>query len=243
MDGFIFANESVIDKIRTLDSFNHKGLITVPSQLLVDMRLKEHPDLSLFIGKQIWIHESIESSIKPQMLQIVDEKWYNSHVVVGNAPLSICYPQDIPYNAVQLSRHFFHRLDVTEPKLIDFIKNGTSLELIHVRQGYTRCSSLVVGSNSVITEDQKLHETFVKYGYHSLLIPPGQVTLDGFEHGFIGGVGGTIEKTVVINGSLKQHTQGERIKDFILAQHYQICELSHNELEDCGSIFYYPLEK
>lgn len=241
MNGFIFASEAIINKIRSHRGFQTKCLVVIPEQTLVDARLKEHTDLSLFVGNRVWIHESIESVVKPQILQIVDEKWYHSHVVVGNSPLSNVYPQDISYNAVQLSRHFFHRLDITEPKILEFIRNSTSLESIHVKQGYTRCSSLVVGNQAVITEDKKLYEIYVTNGYCALFIEPGQIVLEGFEHGFIGGVGGTIEKTVVINGSLKHHTQGDVMRDFILAQDYQILELSSEKLEDCGSIFYYPV--
>ena len=240
--GFIFANEAVSAKIKMNPIFEHEVVITVPLQSLVDARVSNHIDLSMFVDGLIFIHVSIAAEIKTQMLNYVNEKWYNQHVVVGNSELINTYPQDIPYNAVKLERHFFHRLDKTERAILDWVQKNPDCIITHVNQGYTRCSSLVIGNRAVITEDAGLYQHYKSLDYDVLLIETGHVKLSGFPNGFIGGAGGNISNQLVLNGSLKHHPSEKDIKAFIKRQNYKLVELDDEPLEDCGSIFYYPHE-
>ena len=68
------------------------------------------------------------------------------------------------------------------------------------------------------------------------------VRLDGFSHGFIGGAGGCVDRTLILNGSLSTHPNGGELRDFVERQGCEIIELHESQLDDCGSILYFNLE-
>ena len=72
--------------------------------------------------------------------------------------LSPLYPGDCRYNAACTGKFFIHRLDITDSELLAAAKAscGNKLELIDVRQGYAKCSTVIVDENSIITYDKAL---------------------------------------------------------------------------------------
>ena len=70
--------------------------------------------------------------------------------------LSPLYPGDCRYNAACTGKFFIHRLDITDSELLAAAKAscGNELELIDVRQGYAKCSTVIVDENSIITYDK-----------------------------------------------------------------------------------------
>lgn len=145
------------------------------------------------------------------------------------------YPGDAGYNAICLEKYFVHRLDITAPELLDRAAL-TGLEPINIRQGYAKCSSVVVDGSSIITADNGVASVLEKLpDVEVLRIRPGYVKLTGFDTGFIGGASGRIGSEVWFNGDITAHPDWNEIKDFIESRSLGTRWFDY-ELEDVGSL-------
>ena len=155
----------------------------------------------------------------------------------GNpAQLGPQYPADCIYNACSTGRFFIHNLKITDPSLLALAEDS-SLIKIHVSQGYTRCSTLPVDENSIITYDQGIARACREQnGPDVLLVRPGHVNLPGYNCGFIGGCGGRVGNEIVFNGNLSAHPDFEAIKDFIQERGLGLVYFKDEPLTDIGSV-------
>lgn len=146
------------------------------------------------------------------------------------------YPANIIYNAACTGRYFIHNLKYTDTELLD---ESEGMELIHVSQGYTKCNTLVVDENSIITSDEGIAKA-CSCKMNVCLISPGHISLQGFNYGFIGGTSGRIGNTIIFNGDISSHPDYEKITDFIKARDLEIKYFTEYPLEDIGSIIVLP---
>ncbi len=146
------------------------------------------------------------------------------------------YPDDIPFNAACTGKFFIHNLNHTNPRLLQAAKDA-GMTLIHVRQGYTKCSVCIVDEQSIITYDEGIVRACAKYPSLSVLkITPGFIRLDGYDSGFIGGCSGRIGNEVIFNGNLSAHPDFDRIRHFIENRGLKCTWFSEYPLTDIGSI-------
>lgn len=146
------------------------------------------------------------------------------------------YPANIIYNAACTGRFFIHNLTYTD---ISLLKAASGMELIDVPQGYTKCNTLIVDENSIITSDEGIAKA-CSYKMNVCLINKGHIKLQGFNYGFIGGASGRIGNTIYFNGDLSSHPDYKKITDFIKARDLDIKYFSEYPLEDIGSIIIIP---
>ena len=148
--------------------------------------------------------------------------------------LSPIYPGDIPYNAACTGQFFIHNQKYTAPNLLSHIPRN--IKKIHVNQGYTKCSTLIVDESSIITYDQGIAKPCSAAGMDVLLIRPGYISLPGTDTGFIGGAASRIDKEVIFFGDLQMHPDAKKIQDFI--EYRGLCCRSFPglPLHDIGSI-------
>lgn len=163
------------------------------------------------------------------------------------------YPDNIIYNAACTGKYFIHNTKYTEPELLAFTnknyfaeisgsysgKTHESLEIIDVPQGYTKCNTLIVDENSIITSDVGIYNSCYSK-LDILLIKTGHIILQNFNYGFIGGASGRIGDTIIFNGNLEQHPDYEKITAFIESRNFKIKYFTEYPLEDIGSIIEYP---
>jgi hypothetical protein len=146
------------------------------------------------------------------------------------------YPENIAYNVLRVGTLAFHNTKYTDKVILnEFEKNN--IELIHLNQGYTKCSACVINENSIITSDYKLAKTVEKFGIESLLIKPGGIILSGLNYGFIGGSGGLLSKnTMAFTGNLEKIQENYKIYDFLNSKGIEVKILSTKQIFDIGSI-------
>ncbi len=134
-------------------------------------------------------------------------------IVFGEpSELGLEYPADIRYNAACTGKFFIHNLAFTAPELLSVVRAKAELgemTLVDVKQGYAKCSTLIVDERSIITYDRGIAEPCRKAGMDVLLISPGHVRLDGYNTGFIGGCSGRINARISINGKTKDEIKAE----------------------------------
>ena len=118
-------------------------------------------------------------------------------VKAGGTRLSSGYPKDASYNCLTVGNFLFHRLDVTDPVVLDSAEKQ-GLQLVSVRQGYAACSTLVVSETAVITADEGMEKAFQNCGIEVCKISAGNILLKHFPYGFIGGAGGRISENEIL---------------------------------------------
>ncbi len=155
----------------------------------------------------------------------------------GSSSLKRDYPYDIAYNAACTGRYFIHNLRYTDPVLLSFARSS-GMKLVDVRQGYAKCSTVIVDEDSIITYDRGLAESCRKAGMDVLTVSPGHVLLPGYDTGFIGGASGCIGDTVYFNGDLTAHPDSEAIISFIEKCGLKVRWFTGRPLTDIGSILY-----
>lgn len=167
-----------------VNALTEEGFIIIPVALTdrVDTPLSGHPDIQMFYHeKKLFVHPDIH----PQFL-ISAEKF--TDIVQCSTKLGIAYPDDIPYNIACTGDTALHKKKSTDKTILEyFAKRG--ITVIDTKQGYSKCSTMIVDDNSIITADRSIYSAALNAGMDSLLISHGHIDLPGYDYGFIGGIG------------------------------------------------------
>ena len=148
--------------------------------------------------------------------------------------LSDDYPHDVPFNAACTGRYFIHNTEFTDPDLLAAAKQA-GMTIINVKQGYAKCSTVIVDEDSIITYDNGIADACEQAGMNVLKIQPGHVVLEGYNTGFIGGTSGRVGDVVVFCGDITGHPDGVRIDEWITAKGLKV-KCFDFPLTDIGSI-------
>ena len=216
------AYESVL---KLLKSFSAE-LVLIPDLPKIYSRTAYHADLSLCVlGDTVVCAPSLYEKI---------EKIDNFNIIKGEAEPQEPYPYDVLYNAAVVGKHIFCNLTATDRVLIEVAKKN-GFNLINVKQGYARCSTLPVTDSALITSDNGICSAALKSGLDVLYVSNEDVLLEGYPNGFIGGTGGVFENRMFFCGDITQHRDFEKIKEFCGKYSVEIVYTSE-PLRDFGSV-------
>ncbi|NLN41895.1 MAG: hypothetical protein GX160_07940 [Clostridiales bacterium] len=196
-----------------------------------------HPDIQCHPlgGNRIVIAPNASQSLKNQLIQ------HNFEIIVGNTRLESNYPNNIAYNVARIGRYAFHNKKFTDPILKEELQ-AQGVELIHVKQGYAKCSVAVVDQYSIITSDKGIAKVATEIGIKVLLINPGFIELPGLNYGFIGGATGLVSQNkLAFAGNWKDHKDYKKIEIFLKERNKTPVAADMNPLVDVGSII--PLKQ
>ncbi len=215
------------------------SLTSLGIELIKTVRCRElyeavdgHPDMQMIHmgGDKIILAPNVFESMSP----VFEKKGFA--VTKGVTWLVRNYPGDIAYNVLRMGNYAFHNTKYTDAEIVREL-DKQNIKLIHISQGYTKCSTCILDSRTIITSDLKLSKTVEKYGIESLLIKPGGIELKNLSYGFIGGASGLIsEKHIAFTGTLEALEDGNRIIEFLKYKEIKITELGKDKLVDYGSI-------
>ncbi len=218
---------------KVFKNLHSAGFKTIPVPLtdLVDPPLSGHPDIQMFLhGNNLFVHPEID----PVFLKAV-EGYVN--IIQCQTPLKNIYPGDITYNIACTGRFAIHRKKSTDNKILEYFKQN-DIEIIETKQGYTKCSTMIVDDQSIITSDRSIYAASEKAGLDALLISPGHIDLPGYSYGFIGGASGRFLNRIYLTGSIDDHPDCGRIIEFIESKGLEIDILSDQKIVDGGSIIF-----
>lgn len=205
--------------------------IEAPLSDLLETPLSGHPDLQMFLhNKNLFVHPEIDLLFLKKV-----ENYVN--IIHCSSRLTKSYPGDIPYNIACIGDIALHRKDSTDLTIRDyFLKN--SIKIINTKQGYSKCSTLIVDDHSIITADKSIHMAADSAGIDSLLITQGYIDLPGYNYGFIGGASGRYLDTIFLTGSIDHHPDCKNIIKFIETRGLKLKIHSDQKIFDSGSIFF-----
>lgn len=156
-------------------------------------------------------------------------------ILPSHSSLSKKYPKDVPLNALTFKNYFIHNLKYTDKVLLDYYKNS-GYEMKNIKQGYGKCSSLVT-EDFIITSDGGIYESLRDF-IPIYKIKHGEIRLQNFNYGFIGGASGVLGKKIFFTGDFSHHSSHEEILKIIKKYDYEIEILSDVTIEDFGSIYF-----
>lgn len=229
MRKFILASSLKDNAVSKLNELGYE-IINFSDNPNLDKRIAHHADLSFFVSdKDIFIAR--------EMAYLKDElEAIGCDVFVEASVTDKFYPADVKLNCVAFGGYFLCNVDtVSQNVLNSMMKKGKTV--INVKQGYTKCSVIPVGDNAIITDDEAISRKCREYSIDVLKIQKGNVILDGFDYGFIGGTAGELCNGIIaFNGDVFSHPDGEKIAEFIKKHNKTHLSLAEGELVDIGSL-------
>ncbi len=152
------------------------------------------------------------------------------------------YPYDCGLCCVILGNTCIANINTIDPAIKKYC-SAKCIKMIHVNQGYTKCSVAVVDENSIITSDHGISDVLSRAGYDVLTISDGFIRLKGYDTGFIGGCCGYIDNnTLAFWGDINNHPDHLIIKDYLSKKGKKYINISDTEeLTDYGSLI--PLKQ
>ena len=209
-------------------------VLSLPSFPTLDEPVSAHPDMLMFIwGKKIITHKEYYP-IARNIFEALKSCGYE--IILSEQKISPKYPHDVPLNCAIVGDF----LIANEKTVSELILNETreKLSLLHTNQGYTKCSTFTVDARSVITADTSIAKVCEAVGIDVFRIREGDVRLDGYGYGFIGGTGGVDEDRVFFAGDPAYHPDGNMIKFFCENRGKKVIALADTPLFDVGTIFF-----
>ena len=155
--------------------------------------------------------------------------------VKGTIPVGRKYPETAVYNSLVNERFIIQHPGISDPAIRDL---NPDITLIPVRQGYVRCSLVALPNNSFITSDRGIEKSLKKQKAEVLFVDPAVIRLEGFEHGFFGGVCGLFKNKLFVCGSLNYFKEKDQIKFFASRAGLQVVELYEGPPVDVGTIIF-----
>ena len=115
--------------------------------------------------------------------------------------------------------------------------NSNNIEIIHAKQGYSKCSLCIVSDNAVITEDNGLAHLLKNYQFDVLLITSGDIYLSDAHCGFLGGASCKVSQDkMYFSGDLSSHKDFESIVNFLDFYNVKPIYNKSRKLTDFGGI-------
>lgn len=217
------------NEINSLKKLNY-DVIKIPKDNNLYEAINGHTDIQLNILNKhtLIVNKNINLSFK----QLLETK--NINFIESDSVLSSKYPSNISLNAYITDNYLVHNLKFTDKKILDYCKNKKN---INVNQGYTKCSILPLREKAIITNDAGIYNILKSEDFDILLLPFGDIELNGFNYGFIGGVGGMISSdSMAFFGSLDNYTFGNEVKKILYKYDIKPIYLSNTKLIDRGSL-------
>ncbi|MDF2631498.1 MAG: hypothetical protein K0Q85_94, partial [Caproiciproducens sp.] len=188
---------------KIIDALNTLGIETIEIEPCRNLSepVSGHADmLCHHLGKnQIIIAVQREGYLKAKL------ESYGFDVISSNKCISKLYPYDVPLNAARVGNYLIANQAALDNTIMNYCKEN-GVEIIHVKQGYTKCSTIVVDEHSIITADQSIERAAIAARIDTLLIEPGHITLPKYNYGFIGGACGFIGKNkIAFTGNINSH--------------------------------------
>lgn len=225
------------EEIYNLIELNIKPLRT-PKMNGIYNAVSGHTDIQIFqttaLKNSFIINKDIDTEFLNELI-FSGANYYFSDSEIGTK-----YPDDIILNAVSTDYFLMHNLKYSDKKVTASAKGKT---LIDVNQGYTRCSCAIVSDNAFITTDKGIYDALTAKKYDVLLLPYGDIELEDFEYGFIGGTCGLIdEKHMAFFGNLDKYKYGNEVKEFLKKHGVEPVYLHEGKLIDRGSLLVFNNE-
>ncbi len=214
-----FKREVIVSKIMpqnmlyALYSLGYTPVYAKPAEN-INSELRFHPDILTF--------------------RLPDGTWIDENTC--DIKLNDRYPNDCVFNCATIRNTLMYGNSYIADRF-----GGMFERLIKVRQGYVKCSTIVLGDKGIITSDASIYKALTNTfdlpnDFELLKVNNDGILLNGYSCGFIGGTCGVLDDLIVFTGNIEKHIDGTRIIDFAEKLDYKVKSLSDEPLYDYGGI-------
>ena len=228
------ANNKIFEKLDSL------GFITLslPKDERLPSPIASHADTLLFCAGDT-VFCNIDYYDKANSVFDTLES-YGYKIIKSQAHVADKYPNDIAFNCFTLENSIYGNINFLSKDIIYFAKKE-NYKLISVKQGYAKCSTVVLGNDAVISADKGITNAVQNAGKIALQTEnsPSAISLIGYDYGFIGGASGVFFDTVYFTGDLNSHPDCEEIKKFCHRFNFKTLCLTEEKLCDIGGIAFF----
>lgn len=221
------------DRMKRMLSERGIELLELPGDENLQEPVSGHPDMQLVhIGDNLLVAQPWLPSSLLDRLRLL-----GFDVRIGETHLKAAYPFDIAYNVAILGKVAFHNTRYTDRVLAELLAR-CSIRLVHVNQGYSKCSVLAVTPESLITADPCIARAASENGFDVLhLKPQTRIRLKGFDYGFIGGTAGFIDRDLLaFAGTPEALEDVEDVEAFLAKYGVRWLALGNDGLYDHGGL-------
>lgn len=200
------TDKNVVESVR---SFGIEVLLTDTNNK-IDKFISNHADVNLHhLGDKTIIADTSQTDLMQHLIS------RGMNVFPCEAPVSGKYPYDCRLNFTRMGNIIIGKENICEPRLKKYCERN-KIHFVNVNQGYCKCSICIVNEKAVITDDESIKTAMDKNRIDCLLIHKGDILLNGYDYGFIGGAGVLINKNeLLFFGNLKDHRDYHEIMQFL----------------------------
>ena len=161
---------------------------------------------------------------------------YGFEIIEGKTSVGSHYPKDCAYNVGIVGKKCFLNKNVCDERLYEILISE-GYEIVHVNQGYAKCSICPIDENTFITGDISIARAGENAHCSVLLITNDNISLPAFSNGFWGGCCGMGSfDELLVNGDIDLLPSAEKIREFLKNKNIKIKNLKEGEVVDIGSI-------
>ena len=208
---------------------NNIEVLGISENCYIDPSVSLHADMA---AVHIGDNRIVIDKAQRKLVDKLTETGFN--VITTTDFIKGSYPDDVKLNFTVINNLVVGNFRYADKNFKEAIFDKNK---INVKQGYCKCSVLVVNENALITDDESIYRKTLENGFDSLLISKGDIRLEGHKYGFIGGASGKISKnTVVFFGNIKKHRDFDKIEHFLGLHNCDFVCTDNGPLRDIGGI-------
>lgn len=169
----------------------------------------------------------------------IDFKNNNVNYIVGEY-VEKGYPNTSKFNVCVTSKYAIcNTKNISKVVYNEILKNN--LEIIHVNQGYTKCSLIALNDYNYITSDIGIKNVLENKGFNVLYMPDEDIKLLNKDSsysekkGFIGGATCIIENKIILFGDVRKLEKGQAFQKFVTNLGYELIDFKDEDIIDYGS--------
>ena len=219
--------DTAIARILSLSAI--EDVVKLPPDSMISEPIADHPDsLICIFDEKLLVHSKYAMTSQKELSYIAEK-----------CGLVICpvecergdvYPLDCGFNALSLPDRKLligRRKSLADP--LKRLVNGDT------NQGYAGCTALYAGG-TVITADSSIEKSAKSLHVPVYKISGNDISLPGYNVGFIGGAGGAFDSTVCLFGSSEYSNSAREVELFCQINSLTLVCLEDGILTDRGGI-------
>lgn len=223
---------------KVLSQHNFKPLY-LPADTRLALPVSTHADMLIFKINDTIICNDDYFRNNSKIFDVIQQYGYN--VISAKFNVSSDYPNDIALNQAVIGNFVLGLESACEKQILNSAKKY-GYTYINTKQGYAKCSTLVLGKDAIISADSSIISLAQKLGIDTLKIENhnNNILLNGYNYGFIGGASFVSNSVVYFFGNLDLHSDNKKIRSFCESHGFSTVSLDNDMLYDFGGAIVLP---
>ena len=215
---------------------NVAEVVKLPLDTMIAEPIADHPDslICIFEGK-LYTHAGYAKTAEKELSYICKE--CSLELCPVDCERGPVYPLDCAFNALSLSDR---RMLIGRKKSLAEPLKG--LKTIDTNQGYAGCTALYA-DGTIITADPSIEKAARRENIPVYTISGKDISLPGYNEGFIGGAGGAFDKTVCLFGSPEYSQSAREVEAFCKEKEISLLCLEDGPLTDRGGVKFVKIKE